>query len=111
MDALEFVRERNCMYKSFGGKCNGCPADSNTCCNTLEQQEDFVAIVGKWPVEHPRKTRQSEFLKQYPNTELINGVGAICPMKIDISFFVPLVMILIVPIVAVSFGCRKQNDD
>lgn len=90
MDALEFVRERNRMCKSFGGKCNNCPADRNTCCNTFEWQEELVAVVEKWSAEHPCKTRQSEFLKQYPNAKLIDGVGAICPKTIDISFSCPI---------------------
>ena len=81
MDALEFVRERNRMCKSFGGKCNGCPADSNVCCNTLEWQEDLVAIVEKWSAEHPRKTRQSEFLNMYPYAFInkLYGFIEICP--------------------------------
>ena len=84
MDALEFVRERNRMCKSFGGKCNGCPADSNACCNTLKWQEDFVTIVEKWSAEHPRKTHQSEFLKQWPETNLdAFGVIQICPIAIS----------------------------
>lgn len=86
MDALEFVRERNRMCKSFGGKCNGCPADSNTCCNTLEWQEDLVAIVGKWSAEHPRKTHQSEFLKQWPNAKCVGNILTICPKVIDMNF-------------------------
>lgn len=86
MDALEFVRERNRMCKSFGGKCNGCPADSNTCCNTFEWQEDLVAIVEKWSAAHPRKTRQSEFLKQCPEAAIDDyGVLRICPCLISTS--------------------------
>lgn len=66
MDAVEFVKERNRMCKSFGGSCNGCPADKNTCCNTFEWQEKLVTIVEEWSAAHPRKTRQSVFLGNYP---------------------------------------------
>lgn len=81
MDALEFVRERNRMCKSFGGKCNNCPADRNTCCNTFEWQEELVAVVEKWSAEHPCKTRQSEFLKMYPHAFInkLYGFIEICP--------------------------------
>ena len=86
MDALEFVRERNRMCKSFGGKCDNCPADRNTCCNTFEWQEELVAVVEKWSAEHPRKTRQSEFLKQWPNAKCVGNILTICPKVIDMSF-------------------------
>ena len=89
MDALEFVRERNRMCRSFGD-CANCPADRNTCCNTFEWQEELVTIVEKWSTEHPRKTRQSEFLKQFPCAECVNGIVIICPKVADTSFSCPL---------------------
>ena len=48
MDAIKFVKERNRMRKSFGGSCDGCPADKNTCCDTFEWQEKLVTIVEEW---------------------------------------------------------------
>ena len=88
MDALEFVRERNRMCKSFGGKCDNCPADRNNCCNAFEWQEDFVAIVEKWSAEHPPKTRQSKLLKIFPDTTIDTNTGAvsICPAAISKSY-------------------------
>lgn len=39
--------------------------------------------VEKWAKEHPLKTRQSEFLRLYPNVRLNNGVIDICPRSVD----------------------------
>lgn len=89
MDAVEFVKERNRMCKSFGRDCCDCPADKDVCCDAFEWQEELVAIVEKWSAEHPCKTRQSEFLKQYPNAKLIDGILAFCPKMIDTSLSCP----------------------
>ena len=35
--------------------------------------EKAVTVLQKWSDEHPRKTRQSEFLKMYPNAMLCEG--------------------------------------
>lgn len=35
--------------------------------------EKTVTVLQKWSDEHPRKTRQSEFLKMYPNAMLCEG--------------------------------------
>jgi hypothetical protein len=55
MDAIEFIKERNRMCKSFDDDCDcsNCPAYRNNCCNTFEWQEELVAIVEKWSAEHP----------------------------------------------------------
>lgn len=86
MDALKFVKERNRMCKSFGGSCDGCPADKNTCCDTFEWQEELVAIVEEWFAAHPCKTRQDAFLKQYPNAPKdCEGILMIDPCDLDIT--------------------------
>ena len=41
--------------------------------------EECVAAVEKWAKEHPVRTRQSEFLKQWPDAKLYEGVLGICP--------------------------------
>lgn len=93
MDAVKFIEERNRMCKSFGDGCTGCPA-SNACKNELccafdigstLDATDQVAIVEKWYTEHPRKTRQSVFLEQYPEADAIDeyGVLRICPIGIS----------------------------
>ena len=86
MDALEFIRERNRMCKSFGVCCNNCPADKNASCDSFEWKEELVTIVEKWSKENPRKTRQSLFLEQYPNAKCVDGVSVLCPRWIDTCF-------------------------
>nr|DAF81767.1 MAG TPA: RimK-related lysine biosynthesis protein, Probable-dependent amine/thiol ligase family Amino-group [Caudoviricetes sp.] len=90
MDALEFIKERNRMCKSFGDSCSNCPASKNSCCYTYEWQEELVAVVEKWSTEHPRKTHQSEFLKQFPYARCFDGVVVICPKVVDTYFSCPV---------------------
>lgn len=86
MDAIKFVKERNRMCKSFGGSCDGCPADKNTCCDTFEWQEKLVTIVEEWSVAHPQKTRQDVFLEQYPNASRdCDNILMIDPCDLDLT--------------------------
>ena len=94
MDAVEFIKERNRMCKSFGGGCRGCPAfkacDDELCCavgqeSTLDATAQIV-MVEEWSAAHPRETRQSMFLKQYPETAIDSyGVLNLCPTPISKS--------------------------
>lgn len=75
MDALEFIRERNRMCKSFGDGCMSCPFyKEGDNCMAILWEEEMVPIVEKWSEEHPRKTRQSKFLEQYPNAKVDGGI-------------------------------------
>ncbi len=56
---------------------------------------DFVAtcpnkaneIILKWCKEHPIKTRQSEFLKIFPNAKIdVDGALSICPQCVNKDF-------------------------
>ena len=89
MDALEFLRERDIMCKSFNNCSDGCPAWAGLC--KLEtgidpecEADEQVEIVKEWAAAHPRKTRQSVFLEQLPEAKIdVNGVIQICPMPIS----------------------------
>ena len=80
MDAVEFLKAKNRMCREYGElpeDCFACPIgnDSGGCqAGVLENQkvteEILVQIVEKWAAEHPKKTRQSEFLKMFPNAQL-----------------------------------------
>lgn len=93
MDAVEFLKAKNRMCRECGylpGDCFVCPIgnDSGGCqAGVLENQkvteEILVQIVEKWAAEHPRKTRQSEFLKMFPNAALDNGTIRTCPQLIE----------------------------
>lgn len=83
MDAFEFIRERQrmCRFYSHASDCYQCPAKDCEC-SALEDMVDdnsIVPIVEKWSAEHPRKTRQNTFLKQWPNALMEFGVLQICP--------------------------------
>lgn len=84
MDALEFIRERNRMCKHFRG-CAGCPA-GGMICGTIGEMDDaerLVQIVEEWSAAHPRKTRQSVFLEQWPEARVDkDGIPCICPVNI-----------------------------
>lgn len=46
-----------------------------------------VKFVERWAAEHPVKTRQSEFLKQWPEAALAkDGAIAICPIVISAAY-------------------------
>ena len=88
MDALEFLRERKRMCKSFGLSCDGCPLKFATCSSSSyladETYEKNIATVEQWSKEHPRKTRQSVFLEQYPEAEIDEcGYLMLCPKRIS----------------------------
>lgn len=87
MDALEFLKERKrmCDYYSH---CKGCPLDGSKCvidsAVSDENCKRFAATVEQWSKEHPRKTRQSVFLEQFPNVRLdTNGIINISPCRVD----------------------------
>lgn len=94
MDAAKFIKERARMCDSLFG-CEGCPANSQEdglgeCFVGIKSKyapEQQIDIVEKRSAEHPRKTRQSEFLEQHPNASLDkNGILRILPCYIDKNF-------------------------
>lgn len=90
MDALEFLRERKRMCNSYE-HCKGCPLERGFCNfgpNAPEEvYERIIATVEQWSKEHPRKTRQSVFLEQWPDC-LLDGdcVIGLCPRNVDKNY-------------------------
>lgn len=77
MDAVEFIKAYKRMYAKH-------------CINKgifTDEPEDVVTETEKWAKEHPAKTRQSEFLKIYPETTIDINTGAIiiCPATLSNS--------------------------
>lgn len=76
MDAVRFIEERRRMYRVTGKHAP-----------TLAEwipAEDVVKEVEAWSAAHPRKTRQSVFLKQYPEAKLDGGdCLELCPCTIS----------------------------
>ena len=93
MDAVRFAEERGRMCSMYIG-CKGCPLGElrNSViisCSlwTLANMGEAVPIVEEWAAAHPRKTRQSEFLKQWPNcTKDATGVINLCPRYFDTGY-------------------------
>lgn len=90
MDAVEFLKAKKRMCESYVGSCSGCPVytekqSSMNCGKYMcKYPEKAVAIVKKWSEEHPIKTRQSEFLKLFPDAKLDgNGISMIAPCHIE----------------------------
>ena len=82
MDAVEFL-------KAFGRLCNNYLCGDN--CPLIDSCDDEsddgyvrkVQIVEKWAKEHPVKTRQSEFLKQWPDAEVgDDGYPSVAPCQL-----------------------------
>ena len=85
MDAVKFVKEYLRMCTKVD-ECEDCPVYKTDFCTvpakerSKESAEEIVELVEEWSAAHPRKTRQSVFLEQWPEAELdTNGAVAICP--------------------------------
>lgn len=98
MDAVEFFQTVNRLCKNRS--CAGCPICKKGMIKdmcmvrrtvmlgdaSVESIEEMISIVEQWAKEHPVKTRQSEFLKMFPNATTMGGVIAICPNDIDSTY-------------------------
>ena len=73
MDAVEFLRTAYRMYDTYRD-CDSCHTYGNACfVNPTDRRRNpdgVVAAVENWAKVHPVKTRQSEFLKMFPNADL-----------------------------------------
>lgn len=91
MNAVEIIREHARMCVTMSGLdcecCGLCSKKNGTdeACNVFvrENPEKAVEIIEKWAAENPIKTRQSEFLKMFPNAETENDAIRICPQFIE----------------------------
>ena len=76
MDAVEFLKQLKKRSKSnpdyYGEELNIAHIEPIS----------LVSQVEQWASEHPSKTRQSEFLKHYPNAKIILGCLDACPMDV-----------------------------
>lgn len=87
MDAVEFLKNHYRMCTS-SSECDECKAFK--CCSfgslKPSNPEELVKVVEEWAKEHPVKTRQSEFLKDFPNAlKYDDGSLLICPKNVDAS--------------------------
>lgn len=75
MDAVEFLNQYSRMVAS-GVQPFAIPPNL--------PYEEIVRCVDQWAKEHPVKTRQSEFLKMYPNAVVMTG-GVLCVRPCDVD--------------------------
>lgn len=96
MDAVEFLNEAKryckwCKNTTQDGKkrlCDVCYFEKLNDIFNLHSMAycKFVEIVEQWAKEHPVKTRQSEFLKQWPDAEIGgDGLPSIAPCQLDVG--------------------------
>ena len=85
MDAVEYVKQRERMCDYYVN-CGDCPAGNYERCASLDEIPNLVPIVEKWTKEHLVKTRQSEFLKQWPDAEIgDDGYPSVAPCQLNIE--------------------------
>lgn len=99
MDAVTYIKEAMRMCKSAEDDCENCPAKvekfcpvrlSNTGTYKMQGNEkNAVSVVEQWSKDHPVKTRQSEFLKMFPNAQKSGRVLNICPKNLNAEYMPP----------------------
>ena len=85
MDAVEFLKTLHRMCNCECRKCEfGKRLSGFETCTVYRKAhpEEAVSIVEQWAKEHPVKTRQSEFLKLFPNAQTDSGCLNACPMDV-----------------------------
>lgn len=87
MEAKSFIEEKERMCKTCGS-CFLCPAWLDDECVVSQRSgftpEQQINMVKEWADKHPRKTRQSVFLEQFPNAKIdSNGILSLCPSAIS----------------------------
>ena len=90
MDAVEFLKKQYRMCEALNSHCEECGLSyvnnktDHVCGDFIKRHpEEAVAIVEKWAKEHPRKTRQSELLKIFPNARRWDNFIDLCPQMIE----------------------------
>lgn len=82
MDAVEYVKQRNRMCDYYVN-CSECPVGQYKICASIVGIPKLIPIVEQWAKEHPVKTRQSEFLKQWTDAEIgDDGLPSIAPCQL-----------------------------
>ena len=90
MDAVKFVKEYLRMCTKVD-ECEDCPVYKTDFCTvpakerSQESAEEIVELVEEWSAAHPRKTRQSVFLEQYPNAKVVDGTDIVHVWPCDIE--------------------------
>ena len=90
MDAVEFFKTINRLCKNQG--CKECPANKIGTCligfsdNSVKNIEKIIPKLEQWAEDHPVKTRQSEFLKKFPDARVNDdGILDIRPCCVEVG--------------------------
>lgn len=87
MDAVEFCKTVNRLCENQA--CKECPVYEDECCmvgfgdNSIRNIEETVSKVEQWAKDHPAKTRQSEFLKMFPDANMSHIEECFCVRHFD----------------------------
>ena len=88
MDIAEFFKTVNRLCKNR--TCGECPIWKNGTCmadfgdDSVKSIEETISKVEQWAKDHPVKTRQSEFLKMFPDAGTgESGILIFCPRQFD----------------------------
>ena len=79
MDAVDCMKAVTRMLKS--GTID-CAIQKYISAQKKNDYEGMVEAAEQWDSEHPPKTRQSEFLKLFPNAQTDSGCLNACPMDV-----------------------------
>lgn len=79
MDAVEYLKT---LRRMCNGGCRECEYEKRSGSDPCmiwqrTHPEEAVAIVERWAAEHPVKTRQNEFLKQWPEADVDETDGCL----------------------------------
>lgn len=87
MDTVKFFETVNRLCKNQS--CEECPVYKNDMCcmvgfddDSIKSIEETVSKVEQWARDHPAKTRQSEFLKKFPDAYL-SAITRLLPCSLD----------------------------
>ena len=79
MDALEFIKA---IKQMLSAGANNSTVQKYISAQKKNDYEGMVEAAEQWAAEHPIKTRQSEFLKLFPNAQTDSGFLNACPMDV-----------------------------
>lgn len=109
MNAVNFIKMASKMCNAYV-KCPDCPAYKGeggaTSCKLNRrggvEAEEQIAIVYKWGIDHPLKTRQTSFLERFPHARLdSHGVLTIQPCELGYDDYTDCVS-------TTCYRCREQ---
>ena len=85
MDAVEFLKALGRLYNNY--LCgDNCPSIDSCDDESDDGYVRKVQFVEQWVKEHPVKTRQSEFLKMWPDAEVgDDGLPSIAPCQLNVE--------------------------